>query len=180
VNGPPESDGEESKGHIDESNDSKDGGKIRTPVFIHYAPEHEISDINKPEYEGCCKPGIPCPPNIPDRPRPYGACYQDKGAEDDPDLDRTIGDDVPFEISFVEIKDTGQEGDEKRKKSQKGGRNMDIKNLLDNPHGFFNGSVKKYGIEGREHDHKGQVLVNCEDGPFKGHCYSSKMNSKVK
>ena len=43
---------------------------------------------------------------------------------------------------------------------------MNIKNLLDNPHGLLNRRVKKYGIKGCEHEQEGQDLEGREDGPF--------------
>ena len=43
---------------------------------------------------------------------------------------------------------------------------MNIKNLLDNPHGLLDRRVKKYGIKGRKHEQEGQDLEGREDGPF--------------
>ena len=180
MNTPPKSDGEKSDRDIDESDDSEDGGKISPLVFAHNASKHEIGDINKPEDQGCCQPRVPRPPNIPDGSRPYGTGYQDNAAKDHTDLHRAIGDDVPFGIFFVEIQDTGQKRDEKGKKRQKGGREVNIKNFLDNPHGLFNGSMEKDGVEGGNHHQKGQDLIDCHKDFLDDQFYSSMINSKVR
>ncbi len=146
VDGPPNPDGKKSNRYVGKTDDPEDCRQVRALILSHNPPEHQVGKINKPENQCCRQSGIPGPPDIPDRFCPYGAGDQNDGTKQNTDFSRTLCDYIPFSIFCIEVKNTAQKGDKKTEKRQKSGRNMNIEDLLDNAHGFFDGRIDEDGV----------------------------------
>src|SRR5205823_12714021 len=150
-------------GYIDDAYDGKHGSRAGTGGrSTHVAAQHHISDVNKPEDQGCGQAGIPCPPCSPGRSSPDGAGYEGEGDKDGSYFSRGLGQPVPAFIFLPEIADTGYGQNTEGQHADPGYRDMEIEDALGDA--FY--GVGRYIQE--DHADRGHHAYKCEGEQYQG------------
>src|SRR6266568_4528306 len=141
--------------HIDEADDTEDGGGTRASRGAsHIAAQHQVADVDKPEHQRGREFRVPGPPGAPDWTSPEGAGYQGERGKDGAKLGRGARRVVPTLVALPEVDDAGRGQYAGSQQGYPGHGHVKVKDTLRLPLDGVGGGVEEDGPDGDHHADK--------------------------